>query len=117
MEMSQRLVSEYLPSATKTVIEYDCMPTFANILTARIVDMDENRVVKSFGIKQGIELEILYYKKISVAITAYDSLEDIKKVDSNSAKAIRTLLYATIAATFISNEEKMHQGSQILNKN
>ena len=63
MEMSQRLVSEYLPPATKTVVEYDCMPTFANILTATIVDMDENRVVKSFGIKQGIELEnkLFYY--------------------------------------------------------
>ena len=58
LEMSQRLVSEYLPPTTKTVIEYDCMPTFANIQTATIVDMDENRVVKSFGIKQGIGLEI-----------------------------------------------------------
>ena len=57
MAMSQRLISEYLPPSTKTVIEYDCMPTFANILTATIVDMDENRVVKSFGIKQGTESE------------------------------------------------------------
>ena len=41
----------------KTVIEYDCMPTFANILVATIVDMDDNRVIKSFAIKKGIELE------------------------------------------------------------
>ena len=33
------------------------MPTFANILIATIVDMDDNRVIKSFGIKKGIELE------------------------------------------------------------
>ena len=44
----------------KTVIEYDiCMPTYANILAASIIDMDENRVVKSFGIKKGIELQYL----------------------------------------------------------
>ena len=60
MEMSQRLISEYLPPSTKTIIEYDCMPEFANILTATIVDMDENRVAKSFGIKQGIGEENIF---------------------------------------------------------
>ena len=39
------------------MIEYDCMPTYANILVATIVDMDDNRVIKSFAIKKGIELE------------------------------------------------------------
>ena len=43
----------------KTVIEYECMPTYANILAASIIDMDENRVVKSFGIKKGIELQYI----------------------------------------------------------
>ena len=33
------------------------MPNFANILLAWIVDMDDNRVIKSFAIKKGIELE------------------------------------------------------------
>ena len=55
--MTQEPISEYLSPETKTVIEYDCMPTFANILAASIIDMDENRVIKSFGIKKGIELE------------------------------------------------------------
>ena len=55
----------------KTVIEYDCMPTYANILAASIIDMDENRVVKSFGIKKGIELHYFqiqskYFKLLSV---------------------------------------------------
>ena len=39
------------------MIEYDCMPTFANILVATIVDMDDNRVIKSFAIKKGTELK------------------------------------------------------------
>ena len=42
----------------KTYISYDCIPTFSNILVASIVDIDENQVVKSFGIKKGIELKI-----------------------------------------------------------
>ena len=42
----------------QTVIEYDCMPTYANILAASIVDMDDNRVIKSFGIKKGMELDL-----------------------------------------------------------
>ena len=42
----------------KTIIEYDCIPTYANILAASIIDMDENRVVKSFGIKKGIEINL-----------------------------------------------------------
>ena len=60
--MTQRPISEYLSPETKTVIEYDCMPTFANILAASIIDMDENRVIKSFGIKKGIELKIIFSK-------------------------------------------------------
>ena len=51
-------ISEYLAPETKTVIEYDCMPTFANILAASIADMNENRIVKYFGIKKGSELGI-----------------------------------------------------------
>ena len=57
MQMSKRLVSECLLPAMKTVIQYDCMRKFANIMTATIVDMDGNLVIKSFGIKQGIELK------------------------------------------------------------
>ena len=57
LQMTQRPISEYLSPETKTVIEYDCMPTFANILAASIIDMDKNRIVESFGIKKGIELE------------------------------------------------------------
>ena len=56
---SRRPISEYLLPESKTIVEYDCMPTFANILAASIIDMDENLIVKSFGIKKGIELEIL----------------------------------------------------------
>ena len=56
-QTSEGPVSEYLSPETKTVIEYDCMPTFANILVATIVDIDDNRVIKSFAIKKGIELE------------------------------------------------------------
>ena len=58
--MTQRLISEYLSPETKTLVEYDCMPSLANILVASIVDMDENRVVKSFGIKKGIDLELTF---------------------------------------------------------
>ena len=54
---NRRPISEYLLPESKTIIEYDCMPTFANILAASIIDMDENLIVKSFGIKKGIELE------------------------------------------------------------
>ena len=57
--MNSRPISEYLSPNMKTVIEYDCMPTYANILAASIIDMDENRVVKSFGIKKGIELQYI----------------------------------------------------------
>ena len=56
-QTSERPVSEYLSPETKTVVEYDCMPTLANILIATLVDMDDNRVIKSFGIKKGIELD------------------------------------------------------------
>ena len=56
-QTSERPVSEYLSPQVKTVIEYDCMPTFANILVATIVDMDDNRVIKSFAIKKGTELK------------------------------------------------------------
>ena len=57
LQASRRPISEYLSPKAKTLIEYDCMPTFANILAASIVDMDENRIIKSFGIKKGIELD------------------------------------------------------------
>ena len=56
--MTQRPISEYLSPEMKTIIEYDCIPTYANILAASIIDMDENRVVKSFGIKKGIEINL-----------------------------------------------------------
>ena len=52
---SRRPISEFLAPETKTVIEYDCMPTVANILAASIADMNENRIVKSFGIQKGFE--------------------------------------------------------------
>ena len=51
-----RPISEYLEPGTKTEIEYDCMPSFANILVASITDLDKNRIVESFGITKGIEL-------------------------------------------------------------
>ena len=56
-QTNRQPISEYLSPNAKTVIEYDCMPTFANILAASIVNMDENRIIKSFGIKKGIELD------------------------------------------------------------
>ena len=56
-QTSVRPVSEYLTPGTKTVIQYDCMPSFANILLASITDIDKNRIVESFGIKKGIKLE------------------------------------------------------------
>ena len=34
------------------------MPTFANILVATIVDMDDNHIIKSFAIKKGIEKKL-----------------------------------------------------------
>ena len=57
-QTSQKPVSVYLSPEMKTYISYDCIPTFSNILVASIVDIDENQVVKSFGIKKGIELKI-----------------------------------------------------------
>ena len=57
-QTSERPVSEYLSPQTKSVIEYDCMPTFANILVATIVDMDDNHIIKSFAIKKGIEKKL-----------------------------------------------------------
>ena len=56
-QINSRPISEYLSPEMKTVIEYDCMPTYANILAASIVDMDDNRVIKSFGIKKGMKLK------------------------------------------------------------
>ena len=56
-QTSVRPVSEYLTPGTKTEIEYDCMPSFANILVASITDLDKNRIIESFGIKKGIELK------------------------------------------------------------
>ena len=56
LQAGRKPISEYLSPEAKTVIEYDCMPNYANILVASIVDMAENRIIKSFGIKKGIEL-------------------------------------------------------------
>ena len=63
---SQQPISEFLAPETKTVIEDDCLPTFANILAARIVDMDDNRIVKSFGMKKGFERRVSRRKRISI---------------------------------------------------
>ena len=84
LQMTQRPISEYLSPETKTVIEYDCMPTFANILAAGIIDMDENRIVKSFGIKKGIGPEIpgiFFLNKRSFYFWKFENFKTAKITD------------------------------------
>ena len=85
----------------KTVIEYDCMPTYANILAASIIDMGENRVVKSFGIKKGIELQyipngllewVIEVQSKAIRIQWFDIDEDIIMFNTTRIP-LRTQMY------------------------
>ena len=42
-----------MPPKTETIVQFDCIPSFANIQLSTIHDIDNNEIVKPFGLKSG----------------------------------------------------------------
>ena len=43
----------FLPGNAKTVIDFDCVPTYTRKMVAQIVDMEEIVIVPSYSFKAG----------------------------------------------------------------
>ena len=48
-----RMVSEFLPAMSVTVVEFDCVLSFSKMQPSRIVNMDGNTVINGFGLRTG----------------------------------------------------------------
>ena len=42
-----------MPPKTETIVQFDCIPSFENIQLSTIHDIDNNEIVKPFGLKSG----------------------------------------------------------------
>ena len=89
----------------KTVVAHDCIPSFSNILVATIIDIDENRVVKSFGIKKGTEFENIENLILSHLFSPIIS----RRLSQILHQAIYMPLFVINVAFFIFNDEKIRK--------
>ena len=48
-----RMVSEFLPAESTSVIEFDCVMSFSKMQLARIVNMNGNVIISGFGLRTG----------------------------------------------------------------
>ena len=117
-QTSVRPISEYLTPGTKTEIEYDCMPSFANVLLASITDIDNNRIVESFGIKKGIELENNFINRRNYDTRRWNlAITHCLWVIQALKKTIRMQWFGTNEVFITSNVARVYQGVQPLNEN
>ena len=47
------MISEFLPAKTTTLIEFDCVMSFSNMQLSRITNMNDNIIIKGFGLRTG----------------------------------------------------------------
>ena len=48
-----RLINEFLPKNQRTILRYECLPSFSTMQFAEIVDINDAVVVQQFGIESG----------------------------------------------------------------
>jgi len=49
--ISQRTLSVFMPGNAETVIDYDCVPSYSQILAAQIVNMNDNVIIPHTSLK------------------------------------------------------------------
>ena len=52
-----------MPGNAETVIDYDCVPSYSQILAAQIVNMNDNVIIPHTSLKSGTITWHWYYKK------------------------------------------------------
>lgn len=56
-----RMVSEFLPAKTTTLIEFDCVMSFSKMQLSRITNMNDNIIIKGFGLRTGLNCYESYF--------------------------------------------------------
>ena len=81
-----RIISETLPSKSETIVQYDCIPSFANIQLAAIHDIDNNQIVKPFGLKSGNAYAVVrhpsnhyYVKRLHQSARTSEAIKKLKR--------------------------------------
>ena len=55
------MVSEFLPAKTTTLVEFDCVMSFSKMQLSRITNMNDNIIIKGFGLRTGSYFNYPYH--------------------------------------------------------
>ena len=66
------MVSEFLPAKTTTLIEFDCVMSFSKMQLSRITNMNDNIIIKGFGLRTGSYLNESYNMTHRLRVSGYD---------------------------------------------
>ena len=56
-----RTLSVFIPGNAETIINYDCVPSYSQTLTAEIINMDNNVLIPQTSLKSGKIITIANY--------------------------------------------------------
>ena len=48
-----RTMSVFIPGNAETIIDFECVPTYSQSLTAQIINMDDNVIIPQTSLKSG----------------------------------------------------------------
>ena len=61
-----RTTIDFLPGNAKTIIEFECVPTYSQVLVGQIVDMNDNVIIPHTNLQSGTIAIILYHRYLPV---------------------------------------------------
>ena len=64
--MILRTTIDFLPGNAKTNIEFECVPTYSQVLVGQIVDMNDNVIIPHTNLQSGTIATILFHEYLPV---------------------------------------------------
>ena len=75
-----------MPPKSETIVQFDCIPSFANIQLSTIHDIDNNEIVKNFGLKSGNAYAVIrhesghyYVKRLHQSSTTSETVKKLRR--------------------------------------
>ena len=57
-------MSVFIPGNAETIIDFECVPTYSQSLTAQIISMDDNVIIPQISLKSGTMATFVFSKMI-----------------------------------------------------
>ena len=75
-----------MPPKSETIVQFDCIPSFANLQLSTIHDIDNNEIVKNFGLKSGNAYAVIrhasghyYVKRLHQSSTTSATVKKLRR--------------------------------------